>query len=201
MSRQLLDQEQFEKTLNSLLQRQSTLEQRASVLAGDPSTTGTVKPARTPAAMPPAEKPVRVSPISDTVIFVAPADREAGPQSRELPMGGTRIAERAAAGGVNGMLARISLSLDKVEQKQAATLTDLEERIDTRARRIHSVLSDLGAMEQLADRSFPSNLRNRGPALLNANCIASMSHARRSTGTAARFWRCRYANPSSARSI
>ena len=50
MSRQLLDQEQFEKTLNSLLQRQSTLEQRASALAGDPSTTGTVKPARTPAA-------------------------------------------------------------------------------------------------------------------------------------------------------
>ncbi|MGA7084442.1 MAG: M23 family peptidase, partial [Pseudolabrys sp.] len=142
MSRQLLDQEQFEKTLNSLLQRQSTLEQRASVLAGDPSTTGTVKPARTPAAMPPAEKPVRVSPISDTVIFVAPADREARLQSRELPTGG--IAERAAAGGVNGMLARISLSLDKVEQKQAATLTDLEERIDTRARRIHSVLSDLG---------------------------------------------------------
>lgn len=142
MSRQLLDQEQFEKTLNSLLQRQSTLEQRASALAGDPSTTGTVKPARTPAAMPPAEKPVRVSPISDTVIFVAPADREARLQSRELPTGG--IAERAAAGGVNGMLARISLSLDKVEQKQAATLTDLEERIDTRARRIHSVLSDLG---------------------------------------------------------
>jgi murein DD-endopeptidase MepM/ murein hydrolase activator NlpD len=42
------------------------------------------------------------------------------------------------------MLARISLSLDKVEQKQAATLTDLEERIDTRSRRMHSVLSDLG---------------------------------------------------------
>ena len=42
------------------------------------------------------------------------------------------------------MLARISLSLDKVEQKQAATLTDLEERIDTRARRTQGVLSDLG---------------------------------------------------------
>jgi murein DD-endopeptidase MepM/ murein hydrolase activator NlpD len=40
--------------------------------------------------------------------------------------------------------ARISLSLDKVEQKQAATLTDLEERIDTRARQMHSVLADLG---------------------------------------------------------
>ena len=42
------------------------------------------------------------------------------------------------------MLARISLSLDKVEQRQAATLTDLEERIDTRARRMRSVLADLG---------------------------------------------------------
>jgi len=36
------------------------------------------------------------------------------------------------------------LSLDKVEQKQAATLTDLEERIDTRVRRMQSVLADLG---------------------------------------------------------
>ena len=78
------------------------------------------------------------------MIFVAPPDREARLQSRELQPSGTRIAERATAGGVSGMLARISLSLDKVEQKQAATLTDLEERIDTRARRMHSVLSDPG---------------------------------------------------------
>ena len=42
------------------------------------------------------------------------------------------------------MLARVSLSLDKVEQKQAATLTDLEERIDTRVRRMQGVLGDLG---------------------------------------------------------
>ena len=42
------------------------------------------------------------------------------------------------------MLARISLSLNKVEQKQTATLTNLEERIDTRARRMQGVLSDLG---------------------------------------------------------
>jgi len=48
------------------------------------------------------------------------------------------------------MLARISLSLDKVEQKQAATLTDLEERIDTRARRMQGVLSDLGVNLDLA---------------------------------------------------
>jgi murein DD-endopeptidase MepM/ murein hydrolase activator NlpD len=139
MSRQLLDQEQFEKKLNTLLQRQATLEQRTSALTGDMSTTATVKPMR----VAPAEKP-RPSPINDTVIFVAPSDREARLQSRELPASATRIAERATAGGLNGMLARISLSLDKVEQRQAATLTDLEERIDTRARRMRSVLTDLG---------------------------------------------------------
>jgi murein DD-endopeptidase MepM/ murein hydrolase activator NlpD len=47
---------------------------------------------------------------------------------------------------VNALLQRrerISLLLDKVEQEQAATLTDVEERIDTRARQMHSVLADL----------------------------------------------------------
>src|SRR5215510_3472480 len=48
---------------------------------------------------------------------------------------------------VNALLqrqARISLSLDKVERKQVATVTDLGERIDMQARRMQSVLSDLG---------------------------------------------------------
>jgi len=144
-SRQLLDQEQFEKKLNTLLQRQTALEQRTSALTGDPSSTGGVKPARiAPPATMPLEKPIRPSQINDTVIFVAPPDREARLQSRELPTAVTRIAERTTAGGLGGMLARVSLSLDKVEQKQAATLTDLEERIDTRVRRMQSVLADLG---------------------------------------------------------
>jgi murein DD-endopeptidase MepM/ murein hydrolase activator NlpD len=38
---------------------------------------------------------------------------------------------------------RISLLLDLVEQGQAATLTDVEERIDTRARQMQSVLAEL----------------------------------------------------------
>src|SRR6478736_1036576 len=106
MSRQLLDQEQFEKKLNTLLQRQSTLEQRTSTLTGDLSTTGTIKPARiVPSATTPAEKPMRPSPINDTVIFVVPPDREARLQSRELPASSTQIAERAAVGGITGMLA------------------------------------------------------------------------------------------------
>lgn len=48
---------------------------------------------------------------------------------------------------VNSLLqrqARMSLSLDNVEQKQVATLTDLGERIDMRARQMQTVLADLG---------------------------------------------------------
>jgi len=142
MSRQLLDQEQFEQKLNTLLQRQTTLEQRANTLGGETSATGSIKPSRV--APPGAAERIRPSPINDTVIFVAPPDREARLHSRELPAAATQIAERATSGGLTGILARISLSLDSVEQKQAATLSNLEERIDTRARRMRSVLADLG---------------------------------------------------------
>ena len=40
--------------------------------------------------------------------------------------------------------ARMSLSLDNVEQRQVAALTDLGERIDMRARQMQAVLADLG---------------------------------------------------------
>jgi murein DD-endopeptidase MepM/ murein hydrolase activator NlpD len=40
--------------------------------------------------------------------------------------------------------ARISLSLDRVEQNQVATLNEIRERIDVRARRMQSMLNDLG---------------------------------------------------------
>jgi len=142
MSRQLLDQEQFEQKLSTLLQRQATLEQRTNALGGETATTGTVKPSRV--APTGAERTPRPSPINDTVIFVAPPDREARLYSRELPAAATQIAERSTNGGLTGVLARISLSLDKVEQTQSASLTNLEERIDTKARRMRSVLADLG---------------------------------------------------------
>jgi murein DD-endopeptidase MepM/ murein hydrolase activator NlpD len=140
-SRQMLDQEQFEQKLSALIQRQTTLESRTSALSGDMLTTGTIRPAR---IAPAPEKPVKASPINDTVIFVAPPDREARLQSRDLPGTTTRLAERANASGLDGILARVSLSLDKVERRQTATLTDVEEQIDTKARRMRGVLTDLG---------------------------------------------------------
>jgi murein DD-endopeptidase MepM/ murein hydrolase activator NlpD len=143
-SRQLLDQEQFERKLNALLKRQAMLESRTAAIAGDVLTTGSIKPARlAPADEAPAARP-KPSPISDTVIFVAPPDREARLESRELPKSASRVVERAKAGGLDGILTRVSLALDKVEQGQTAVLTDMEERADSKAGRIRSVLADLG---------------------------------------------------------
>jgi len=159
-SRQLLDQEQFEQKLSSLLRRQATLESRTSALTGDVSITGSIRPARiAPSVDAPANKPVRPSPINDTVIFVAPPDREARLESRELPASATRIADRANAGGLDGILVRVSLSLDKVEHRQTAALTNLEEQVDTKARRMLGVLTDLG----VDIGKTPSNSAAGGP--------------------------------------
>jgi murein DD-endopeptidase MepM/ murein hydrolase activator NlpD len=140
-SRQLLDQEQFDSKLSGLLQRQSVLEQRTSALGGDLNVTGSIRPAHNALS---AEKPVKASPIGDTVIFTAPPDREARLESRELPESMTRVASRSDDSGLEGVLGRVSGALDKVEHRQAAVLTDLEERVDTKARRMRSVLGDLG---------------------------------------------------------
>ena len=143
-SRQLLDQEQFEQKLNTLLQRQAVLEQRTSALGGE-ITTGSIRPARNAlSAEQRTEKPLKASPISDTVIFSAPPDREARLESREVSGSMTRLADRGNAGGLDGILGRMSAALDKVDRKQTAALTDTEERLDTKARRIGSVLADLG---------------------------------------------------------
>ena len=132
-SRQLLDQEQFEQKLNALLQRQAVLEQRSSVLSNDGLTTGSIRPTRNAL---PAERQ-KAAPIDNSVIFSTP-DRQT-----RLPSRAVRTASAAGA-GLGGVLALVSASLDKVELRQSATLTDLEESYDNRARHIRNVLSDLG---------------------------------------------------------
>jgi len=144
-SRQLLDQEQFEQKLSALLQRQAILEQRTSALSGEVTTTGSIRPARdTLLAQPPANSPPKASPNNYTMIFIAPPDPEARLEMRTLPASATRIASTSDAGGLDGILRRISSTLDKVGRQQAAVLNNLEERVDTKARRMRSVLSDLG---------------------------------------------------------
>src|SRR5437764_741508 len=83
-SRQLLDQEQFDQKLDQIMRRQTALESRATALGAipDASVTGSVRPAgRGASADSPSGTP-KPSPISDTVIFVAPPDREARLESR-----------------------------------------------------------------------------------------------------------------------
>ena len=140
-SRQLLDQEQFEQKLNAVLQRQATLEQRMVALGGDLASTGSIRP---PRGALPSETTPKASPISDTVIFSAPPDREARLESREGPASLTRISSRGDAGGLDGILGRLSAALDNIDRKQIAVLNDMEERADSKARRMRSVLSDLG---------------------------------------------------------
>jgi murein DD-endopeptidase MepM/ murein hydrolase activator NlpD len=152
-SRQLLDQEQFEQKLEHLVRRQTTLESRAITLSGvgDPTSTGAIKPpARASEAAP--GKP---SPISDTVILVPPPDREARLESRALPRAATRVTN-LRAGGVESVLAQLQESLDRVESRQAAMLNGLEESFDTRARRMRTVLADLGLEAGKVPAAAPS---------------------------------------------
>ena len=149
-SRQLLDQEQFDQKLDQIMRRQTTLESRASTLSGVPDCcpTGSIKVRPTPlsgAAGSPTG-PLKASPISDTVTFTTPPDREARLESRALPtlpFGPPRPGKTAAV-GVEGTLARLQASLDRVESRQTAALNALEERFDSKAKRIRGVLSDLG---------------------------------------------------------
>ncbi|HWK96016.1 MAG TPA: peptidoglycan DD-metalloendopeptidase family protein [Pseudolabrys sp.] len=154
-SRQLLDQEQFDQKIQALLRRQQLLEQRTAAIAGDVVTTGSIKPARIP-ELRSAPKQVKPSPISDTVIFTAPPDREARLQSREGTDANTRLADAAGSAGMDGVLARVSLSLDRIDRKQTATLTDMEEKADSKARAIGGVLSDLGISAPRVSPAPPS---------------------------------------------
>jgi murein DD-endopeptidase MepM/ murein hydrolase activator NlpD len=144
-SRQLLDQEQFERKLDTLLRRQSVLESRAATIGAvaDPTVTGSIKPGGR--ATPGTERPITLpkpSPISDKAIFTAPPDREARLESREPPTARNTAGQRHA--GVDGVIARLQDSLDRVEARQSNALNSLEETYEVKVRRMRGVLADLG---------------------------------------------------------
>jgi murein DD-endopeptidase MepM/ murein hydrolase activator NlpD len=148
-SRQLLDQEQFDQKLDQIMRRQTTLESRASALSAIPDAlvTGSIRPpSRGPAStdVAPSGTP-KPSPISDTVIFVAPPDREARLESR-APVSAPAPANQFAKvqGGVDNVLARLQTSLDRVEGRQIAALSSVEDSMESRIRRMRGVVTDLG---------------------------------------------------------
>ena len=147
-SRQLLDQEQFDQKLDQIMRRQTTLESRATALGAipDASVTGSIRPpARgTSASEPAASGTPKPSPISDTVIFVAPPDREARLESRAPIAPIIQPNQFAKIQGMDNILVRLQSSLDKVESRQMAALNAVEDSMDSRVRRMHGVFSDLG---------------------------------------------------------
>jgi murein DD-endopeptidase MepM/ murein hydrolase activator NlpD len=144
-SRQLLDQEQFDQKLDQIMRRQTTLESRATALGAIPDVTGSIRTpprgASSDAGGTAAPKP---SPISDTVIFVAPPDREARLESRTPVVRSLPPNQFAKAQGVDNVLMRLQNSLDQIEKRQMAALSAVEDGMESRLRRMRAVFSDLG---------------------------------------------------------
>ncbi|MCX7310389.1 MAG: peptidoglycan DD-metalloendopeptidase family protein [Alphaproteobacteria bacterium] len=128
-SRQMLDQEQVEQKLDQISKRQAMLESRANALgnlAGDPGVTGSVKPNGRDQRKP--------SPIGDGASL----------EPRGFSAIVARFTGRAPAGGMNGSLARLQDSIERVETKQSNSLANIEESYSSKARRIRSVLAEVG---------------------------------------------------------
>src|SRR6202048_4173544 len=154
-SRQLLDQEQFDQKLDQIMRRQTPLESRATALGTipDAQVTGSIRtPSRgTDGAASGTPKP---SPISNTVIFVAPPDREARLESR-APTVQAQPGQFAKAQGVDSVLGRLQTALDKVESRQIAALGAVEDSMESRMRRMRGVFSDLGLDMAQLEASTP----------------------------------------------
>ena len=149
-SRQLLNQEQFEQKLEQIMRRQSTLENRAP--RRWPACPIRRRPARSRAARrrwptrSPADR-AKASPISDTVIFTAPPDREARLELRELPQRRAQAPCRGRAKPGGRRRGHAGAAADLARSRRGAAdraLNTLEERFDSKAKRIRGVLADLG---------------------------------------------------------
>lgn len=155
-SRQLLDQEQFERRLEQIAKRQAALEARTSSLGAlaDPSITGSIRPnfRSAPAG------PLKPSPMSDkTTAPAAPVDRES-----RLDWITTTFADRwttpTMRGGMEGELARLQDSLDRVEARQTISLNRIEASYDSKLKRLSGVLADLGL-----PHAAPADAASGGP--------------------------------------
>ena len=158
-SRQLLDQEQFDQKLDQIMRRQTALESRATALGTIPDVTGSIRaaaPARSGAAAPDSSPGTpKPNPISDTVIFVAPPDREARLESRAPILAGPPPSQFAKHQGVDSALVRLQTSLDQVENRQLAALNSYEESMESRVRRMRGVITDLGLDMAQLDAATP----------------------------------------------
>lgn len=164
-SRQLLDQEQFERKLDGIMRRQALLESRAGALnaISDVSVTGSIKGAAlkagndTDAGLSRAEKP---SPINDAAGFEM-LDRGAALDSRSPANARPKPVPLMNLIGEVNRLMRLESSLDQVESRQVAELNSIADGMDSRLRRMRGVFSDLGL--SVAKMAAASNSGTGGP--------------------------------------
>src|SRR5215207_10847420 len=136
-SRQLLDQEQVENRIEQLARRQSTLESRTTALSGVPdlAPTGSTRPGvRPPARNETAPGLAKPSPINDSLIAAPVPERQSSLESR--PFAPRARVSTSKAKGLESTLASLEHSLDRVEARQAATLSAMQESYEGKARRV-----------------------------------------------------------------
>lgn len=132
--RQLIDQEQYEQKLEQILRRQTALEGRSGAMNGE--ATGATKPSSRGAGEP-RGLPLKPSLLNDKGAFLLPLDRG-------MPIDARTSVLAKGMGGIDGAIARLQASLDRVEQRQNSTVNSLAETYDSKARRIRGVLAELG---------------------------------------------------------
>ena len=113
-SRQLLDQEQFDQKLDQIMRRQTALDRALppsarSRIPRPPVRSGLSRGA---AVETPASGTLKPSPISDTVIFVAPPDREARLKLRTPTVVKPQPNQFAKVQGLDNVLVRLQTSLN-----------------------------------------------------------------------------------------
>jgi murein DD-endopeptidase MepM/ murein hydrolase activator NlpD len=133
-SRQLLDQEQYEEKLEQILRRQSALESRTNALSG--GLNDVTSAIRQPGARGSATSGMQLkpAPMNDKGAFLLPRQRDMVDVRKAI----------AKSGGMAAVMTQLQASLDRIEQKQVATLDSVEEHYAAKARRLRSVLAELG---------------------------------------------------------
>lgn len=158
----LVEQERVDRAISELSRRQTVLESRQSALnalaSGRPGafardnaleTTGSIPPV--PAIMP--ASPGKPSPLSDTILLSAPAQKRAQMESRPVAPLGPRFDVQPET-PQEVVLANLSRALHKIETEQSAALNAAEEAVDAVERRIRNVFADLGVKPARRDGWF-----------------------------------------------
>jgi murein DD-endopeptidase MepM/ murein hydrolase activator NlpD len=137
ITRQLVNSEQVGEKLELVLRRQSMLEKRASALSSlsEPSVTGSTKAG------------VRYSSATDDTPIPRKRSRARAGHDRQTFLDPRMPAITSPGMGnaeLDGKLARLEIALDRIEQRQAASLNHLKESYGTKVRKVRSALAEIG---------------------------------------------------------